>query len=132
MDRQCYYIEINTSSIDEAKKRALVLAYLTYDVREHNFVGLNSGQMMTNPHIMNKMYKIFDNFGIDLIDGEQGLDLKTVVAVQERQLHGGFLCTDKDQNEMRYHDRFKTMLFNDKLIHLTIRDDVEERLMDRE
>lgn len=43
MDRQCYYIEINTSSIDEAKKRALVLAYLTYDVREHNFVGLNSG-----------------------------------------------------------------------------------------
>ena len=132
MDRQCYYIEINTSSIDEAKKRALVLAYLTYDVREHNFVGLNSGQMMTNPHIMNKMYKIFDNFGIDLIDGEQGLDLKSVVAVQERQLHGGFLCTDKDQNEMRYHDRFKTMLFNDKLIHLTIRDDVEERLMDRE
>lgn len=132
MDRQCYYIEINTSSIDEAKKRALVLAYLTYDVREHNFVGLNSGQMMANPHIMNKMYKIFDNFGIDLIDGEQGLDLKSVVAVQERQLHGGFLCTDKDQNEMRYHDRFKTMLFNDKLIHLTIRDDVEERLMDRE
>ena len=88
--------------------------------------------MMSNPHIMNKMYKIFDNFGIDLIDGEQGLDLKSVVAVQERQLHGGFLCTDKDQNEMRYHDRFKTMLFNDKLIHLTIRDDVEERLMDRE
>jgi len=40
--------------------------------------------MMTNPHIMNKMYKIFDTFGIDLIDGEQGLDLKSVVAVQER------------------------------------------------
>jgi len=33
---------------------------------------------------------------------------------------------------MRYHDRFKTMLLNEKLIHLTIRDDVEERLMDRE
>jgi len=132
VDRSCYYIEINTSSIDEAKKRALVLAYLTYDVREHNFVGLNTADMMANPHIMNKMYKIFDTFALDPIDAEQGLDLKTVVAVQERQQHGGFLCTDKDQNEMRYHDRFKTMLLNEKLIHLTIRDDLEERLMDRE
>ena len=33
---------------------------------------------------------------------------------------------------MRYHDRYKTMLFNDRLIHLTIRDDLEERQMDRE
>jgi hypothetical protein len=33
---------------------------------------------------------------------------------------------------MRYHDRYKTMLFNDRLIHMTIRDDFEERLMDRE
>lgn len=33
---------------------------------------------------------------------------------------------------MRYHDRYKTMLFNDRLIHMSIRDDLEERLMDRE
>ena len=33
---------------------------------------------------------------------------------------------------MRYHDRYKTMLFNDRLVHMTIRDDFEERLMDRE
>ena len=33
---------------------------------------------------------------------------------------------------MRYQDRYKTMLFNDRLINLTIRDDLEERLMDRE
>ena len=33
---------------------------------------------------------------------------------------------------MRYHDRYKTMLFNDRLVHITIRDDLEERLMDRE
>lgn len=132
VDRQCYYIEINSSSVDEAKKRALVLAYLTYDVREHNFVGLNTAEMMANPHIMNKMYKIFDTFDIEPIAEEQNVDLKAVVAVQERQTHGGFICTDKDQNEMRYHDRFKTMLFNEKLIHLTIRNDEEERLMDRE
>jgi hypothetical protein len=33
---------------------------------------------------------------------------------------------------MRYHDRYKTMLFNDTLIHMTIRDDYEEIQMDRE
>lgn len=52
--------------------------------------------------------------------------------MQERQQHGGFICSDKDKNEMRYHDRYKTLLFNDRLIHITIRDDIEERLMDRE
>jgi hypothetical protein len=33
---------------------------------------------------------------------------------------------------MRYNDRFKTMVFNDKLVHFTIKDEVEERLLDRE
>jgi hypothetical protein len=84
VDRQTYFIEINCSSVDEAKKRALVLAYLTYDVREHNFVRLNTAQMMVNPHIMNKMYKILDTFGISLIDKEDGLDLKSVIALQDR------------------------------------------------
>jgi hypothetical protein len=132
VDRDAYYIEVNCSSTDEAKKRALVLAYLTYDVREVNFVRLNSSRMMENPHLMNKMYKILDTFGIELIDKDQGIDLKSVVAIQDRQPHSGFLCTDKDQNEMRYQDRYKTMLFNDRLVHMSIRDDLEERLMDRE
>jgi len=134
VDRNCYYIEVNCSSVDEAKKRALVLSYLTYDVREHNFVRLSTSVMMENPHLMNKMYKIFDKFQLELIDkeAETNIDLKGVIAVQERQQHGGFICTEKDKNEMRYHDRFKTMLFNERLVHLTIRDDLEERLMDRE
>lgn len=42
VDRDCYYIKINTSSVEEAKKRALVLAYLTYNLRDHNFVRLNT------------------------------------------------------------------------------------------
>ena len=61
-----------------------MLAYLTYDVREHNFVRLTTAENMVDPHVMNKMYKILDTFGIDLIDKEDGLDLKSVVAVQER------------------------------------------------
>lgn len=133
VDRKRYYIEINCSSVDEAKKRALVLAYLTYDVREHNFVRLNTSTMMENPHLMHQMYKIFEKF-LDVADQEEEgtIDLKAVMAVQERQQHGGFICSEKDKNEMRYHDRYKTLLFNDRLVHLTIRDDLEERLMDRE
>jgi len=65
VDRSCYYIELNTSSVEEAKKRALVLAYLTYDLRNHNFVRLNSAAMMANPHIMSKMYRLFDTFGLE-------------------------------------------------------------------
>ena len=33
---------------------------------------------------------------------------------------------------MRYHDRYKTMMFNDKLIQLTILDEYEEKMMDLE
>jgi len=39
---------------------------------------------MENPHIMNKMYKILDTFGIELINKDDGLDLKSVIAVQEK------------------------------------------------
>jgi hypothetical protein len=67
VDRDCNYIELNCSSVEEAKKRALVLAYLTYDIRMHNFVRLNTSKMMENPHIMNKMYKVLENFEIELV-----------------------------------------------------------------
>lgn len=33
---------------------------------------------------------------------------------------------------MRYNDRFKTLIFKDKLVHITVRDELEERLFDRE
>ena len=33
---------------------------------------------------------------------------------------------------MRYHERYKTMLFNDRLVNMTIRDEFEERLMNKE
>lgn len=82
--------------MDEAKKRALVLAYLTYDVREHNFVRLYTAKMMENPHLVNKMYRILDTFGLDLIEDSQDVDIKSHVAIQSRQRHAGFICTDKD------------------------------------
>lgn len=54
------------------------------------------------------------------------------MAIQYRQMHNGFLCTDKDQAEMRYHDRYRTLALNQRAIHVSIRDEVEERLMERE
>lgn len=33
---------------------------------------------------------------------------------------------------MRYFERYKTMLVNDKLVHISVADEIEERLMDRE
>ena len=42
VDRSCYYVEVQCSTVEEARKRALVLAYLTYDLREHNFVRLST------------------------------------------------------------------------------------------
>lgn len=42
------------------------MAYLTYDVRMHNFVRLNTSYMMADPYIMKMMYKIFDTYQIDV------------------------------------------------------------------
>ena len=33
---------------------------------------------------------------------------------------------------MRYNDRFKSLPFNDKMVHLTVKNEMEERMMDRE
>jgi len=46
IDRSLYYLKIPCASILEARKRALVLAYLTYDMTRHIFVKLNTGEML--------------------------------------------------------------------------------------
>lgn len=49
IDRNLYWIKIQCSSVEEARKRALVMAYLTYDMTRHNFIKLNTGQMLESP-----------------------------------------------------------------------------------
>lgn len=46
IDRNLNFLKISCSSVLEAKKRALVLAYLTYDMARHIFVKLNTGEML--------------------------------------------------------------------------------------
>ena len=43
IDRNLYFIKLSCSSVEEARKRALVMAYLTYDMTRHLFVQLSSG-----------------------------------------------------------------------------------------
>lgn len=50
IDRNLYFLKIPCADIEEAKKRALVLAYLTYDMTRHIFVKLNTGEMLENPY----------------------------------------------------------------------------------
>ena len=58
IDRSLYYLKITCSSTLEARRRALVLAYLTYDMTRHIFVKLNTGEMLENPYDHQNVYEV--------------------------------------------------------------------------
>jgi hypothetical protein len=35
IDRNCYFVKMSCGSVEEARKRAIVMAYLTYDMTRH-------------------------------------------------------------------------------------------------
>ncbi len=58
IDINLLFIKISCASVQEARKRAIVLAYLTYDLTRHNFVKLNSAQMLENPFDIQNVYEV--------------------------------------------------------------------------
>lgn len=58
IDRNLYFMKIVCSSPDEARRRALVLAYLTYDMTRHIFVKLNTSEMLENPYDHQNVYEV--------------------------------------------------------------------------
>ncbi len=56
IDRNLYFLEINCGTVDEARRRAIVLAYLTYDMTRHLFVKLCTGKMLEDPFIHQNIY----------------------------------------------------------------------------
>ena len=58
VDRSLYFLKISCGSVEEAKKRALVLAYLTYDLTRHIFVKLNTSSMLENPYDHQNIYEV--------------------------------------------------------------------------
>ena len=51
IDRNLYFLEINCGSVEEARRRAMVMAYLTYDMTRHLFVKLSTSKMLEDPFI---------------------------------------------------------------------------------
>jgi hypothetical protein len=51
IDRNLFFVRVQCSSVEEARKRAVVLAYLTYDMTRHIFVKFSTGNMLENPFV---------------------------------------------------------------------------------
>ena len=66
IDRDLYFIKIPCSSVEEAKKRALVMAFLTYDMTRHLFVKLATGTMLEDPYIHQSIYQTHELFGYEI------------------------------------------------------------------
>jgi len=58
IDRSLYFLKITCSSVLEARRRALVLAYLTYDMTRHIFIKVNTGEMLENPYDYQNVYEV--------------------------------------------------------------------------
>ena len=77
IDRNIYFLKISCSSIEEAKRRAIVMAYLTYDMTRHLFVKLQTGLMLENPFNFNSIYETLELYGIEIETPD--VDIKLVV-----------------------------------------------------
>lgn len=80
IDRSLYFLKMECSSVMEAKRRATVLAYLTYDLTRHQFVKVNTSDMLTNPFNLNSTYETLELYGLELKEPE--VDIKSLVVKQ--------------------------------------------------
>jgi len=78
IDRNLYFLKVSCNSVLEARKRALVLAYLTYDMTRHNFVKLNSGEMLENPYDHQNIYEVQELYNLEMFEDE--VDVKASIA----------------------------------------------------
>lgn len=67
IDRNLYYLKISCDSVLEARKRALILAYLTYDMTRHVFVKLNTAKMLENPFNNKNVYEVRDLYNLEIL-----------------------------------------------------------------
>lgn len=85
VDRNLAYLKISCSSVLEAKKRALVLAYLTYDMTRHIFVKLNTSQMLANPYELQNIYEVHSLYNLSLFRDPVNVD--QTLQLQKSQPH---------------------------------------------
>lgn len=94
IDRNLYFVKISCASVEEAKRRAIVMAYLTYDMTRHLFVKVMTGEMLENPFNFNSIYDTHELYGLEITKPD--VDIKILVAKQLAQEHSGMVLTDKD------------------------------------
>ena len=80
IDRNLYFLQINCGSIEEARRRAVVMAYLTYDMTRHLFVKLNTSKMLEDPFIHQNIYDSHEIFGLEIKNEE--VDVKALLSDQ--------------------------------------------------
>ena len=65
IDHSLFWVKMKCASVEEAKKRAIVLAYLTYDLTRQQFVKFHTSSMLHNPFHFNDTYKLHELFSLE-------------------------------------------------------------------
>jgi len=82
IDRNIYFVKISCASVEEARKRAIVLAYLTYDMARHLFVKFSSANMLEDPYIFQNIYDCHEMFELEI--EEEDIDVKHMLDKQAK------------------------------------------------
>lgn len=78
IDRNLYYLRIGCDTVCEAKRRALVLAYLTYDMTRNTFVKLLNASMLENPYDYQNIYDVSELYSLQAV--EEAVNVKAMMA----------------------------------------------------
>lgn len=116
IDRKLLYLRIPCASVLEARKRALVLAYLTYDMTRHNFVKLSTSQMLETPFDMQNIYEVQELYDLQMF--EDVVDVQANLAKQQQQLHQGMILTDQDAKTLENNAKFKSVELNENFMNV--------------
>lgn len=119
IDRNLSFLKISCSSVLEARKRALVLAYLTYDMTRHVFVKLNTGEMLENPFDHQNVYEVQELYNLEeTADSEL---IESMIAKQSQQPHQGMILTDKDAKTLETNTKFKQVEVNENFFNVNLK-----------
>ena len=130
IDRNLYFLQINCGSVDEARRRAIVMAYLTYDMTRHLFVRMSTSKMLEDPFIHQNIYDSHEIFGLEIKNEE--VDVKALLSSQSAQPHLGMISSEKDAQILQTTTKFKSVELNEKYLFISIRDQHEGHKLDEE
>jgi hypothetical protein len=132
IDRNLYFVRIICNSVEEARKRAIVLAYLTYDMTRHIFVKFSTSKMLEDPFTFQNIYDCHEMFDLEIEEDAEGIDVKHNLVKQSVQRHQGVILTDKDAAALTANTKFKSVEVNEKFLNISVNDGQDELALERE